>query len=177
MFGTRIGSVLTLTLVASFGLAMMASAQQDKKEEKKAKEGDKKKEKKKPEPVWTDIKDPTLPVDFKFQGEYVAELKGKKLIGCQVIALGDGAFQAVLCMGGLPGAGWDGKKSLMDGKLEGDKVVFTPASGKRKYLARPPLEFSATAKFPPTGQQPWSAVLVGETLTVSIPGGDKDYPF
>jgi hypothetical protein len=50
--------------------------------------------------VWTDACDPSLPADFKFQGEYVG-----KDVGCQVIALGNGAFQAVVFEGGLPGAG------------------------------------------------------------------------
>src|SRR5439155_6571534 len=56
--------------------------------------------------VWTDPADPTLPPDFKVQGEYAGELRGNR-IGCQVIALGGGAFQAVVLPGGLPGDGWD----------------------------------------------------------------------
>src|SRR5437899_2851187 len=72
--------------------------------------GDKKKPEKKKE-VWTDPGDPSLPADFKFQGEYV----NKEENGCQVIALGAGTFQAVMCKEGLPGAGWNGKdKALLD---------------------------------------------------------------
>jgi hypothetical protein len=124
--------------------------------------GDKKKVEKKKE-VWTDADDPTMPADFRFQGEYV-----RKNVGCQVIALGNGAFQAVLYKNGLPGAGWDGKnKHLMDGKLEGDKVVFVPATGKRKYLAQSPLEFSATAKFPPVGQAEYTATITKGFMTIS----------
>ncbi len=129
MFATRFAVIIMLTL----GFTLSVAAQGDKKK------GEKKKE------VWTDPSDPTLPVDFKYQGEYVG-----KGIACQVIALGNGAFQAVVELGGLPGAGWDGKnKLLLDGKLEGDTVVYALAKGKRNYLAKSPLEFSATAKFPP----------------------------
>jgi len=128
----------------------------------KGDKGEKKQEKKKE--VWTDVKDPSLPDDFKYQGEYV-DLKNK--IGCQVIALGKGMFQAVVCEGGLPGAGWDGKnKSLMHGKLEGTAVAFAPADGKRKYLAQSPLEFSATSKFPPAGQKPYMATLIGTGIAL-----------
>src|SRR5262249_15690734 len=102
---------------------------------------------KKDKEVWTDAEDPTLPADFTFQGEYVGTISGNKA-GCQVMALGKGRFQAVIYPGGLPGDGWDGKnKALMDGKLSGEKVSFEPATGKKKYLAQKPEEFSATSKF------------------------------
>ena len=175
MFGTRFISILVVALIVSFGMAM-ASAQQDKKDEKKTKEGDKKKEKKKPEPVWTDINDPTLPADFKFQGEFFAKSPNGRGIGCQVIALGGGTFQAVLCKGGLPGMGWEGNdKSLMDGKIDGTKVEFVTASGKRKYLAQSPLEFSATAKFPPPGQRDFTATCFGETITIKGTEAGKEF--
>src|SRR5262249_54695594 len=97
-----------------------------------------KEKKKKATEVWTDAEDPTLPADFKFQGEYAATIGASKA-GCQVIALGKGHFQAVVYPGGLPGDGWDGKnKSLMDGKLNGETVSFEPAKGKKKYLAQKP---------------------------------------
>ncbi len=41
----------------------------------------------------------SLPPDFKIQGEYLGQGAGGEKLGCQVIALGNGAFQAVL----LPG--------------------------------------------------------------------------
>lgn len=111
--------------------------------------------------VWTDPADSTLPADFKIQGEYT----GDKL-GAQVIALGNGTFQAVILPGGLPGDGWDGKnKILLDGKLTSAGAMFTPAGGKRKYLAPSPAEFSATSKFPPVGQKDWTARITGDTLT------------
>src|SRR5207248_6559637 len=125
-------------------------------------------ENKKPKEVWTDLHDPTLPPDFKIQGEYLheaARATGGGKVGCQVIALGKGAFQAVVLPGGLPGAGWDGKhKSLMDGKLDGLNADFHAASGEKKYLAQAPESFSATSKFPPAGQQDYSATSNGYTL-------------
>src|SRR4051812_38882779 len=108
--GYRImGWLLAVALLASLGALApnMANAQ------------------KKTPGVWTDLQDPTLPEDFKIQGEYM----GTK-IGCQVIALGKGTFQAVVYPGGLPGETWDGKnKILMDGKLADGKATFTPATG------------------------------------------------
>jgi hypothetical protein len=120
---------------------------------------------KNPKGVWTDPRDPTLPPDFKYQGEYLGAAPGGARLGCQVIALGKGAFQAVVYPGGLPGAGWDGQnKILMDGRLDGEQATFKPASGKKKYLAQAPEEFSATSKFPPTGQKDYSATIRGETM-------------
>jgi Domain of Unknown Function (DUF1080) len=126
--------------------------------------GDKKNGDKKPREVWTDAADPTLPADFRIQGEYVSD---SPKFGCQIIALGNGQFQAVVLPGGLPGAGWDGKnKSLMHGQLDGDKATFTPATGKRRYLADAPADFSATSKFPPAGQQDYSGSCDGKTLKI-----------
>jgi hypothetical protein len=120
--------------------------------------------------VWTDPTDSTLPPDFKVQGEYVGT--GGLQLGCQVIALGGGKFQAVVYPGGLPGDGWDGKnKSLMDGSLDGDKATFKAAEGKRKYKTQKPEEFSATEKFPPNGQKEYSATISGEKLTLTTADG------
>jgi hypothetical protein len=126
---------------------------------------------KKEKGVWTDPADETLPADFKFQGEYAADR-----LGAQVIALGDGAFQAVVCEGGLPGAGWDGKtKTLMHGKIDGDKVVFTAidAKEKRRYLDNAPEKFSATSKFPPEGHKAMTGTISGDTLTLAAEDGTK----
>jgi hypothetical protein len=121
--------------------------------------------------IYTDPSDPTLTPDFKIQGEYVGDSKDGKL-GCQIIALGGGALQAVILPGGLPGDGWDGKnRIIMQGDVTPTGAKFEPATGKRNYLAQNPMQFSATSKFPPVGQKAWSGtvdadgVLSGKTDT------------
>ena len=116
--------------------------------------------------VWTDASDKSLPADFALQGEYIGKLDGK-MVGCQVIALGKGQFHAVVYPGGLPGAGWDGKaKSLMHGTLADGAVNFTPATGKRAYIAGPADKFSATRKFPPAGHEAFHAVIKSGNMTL-----------
>jgi len=62
--------------------------------------------------------------DYATQGEY-SGTDGEDNIGVQVIAMGDGTFQAVAYMGGLPGDGWNGEKpNRVDGKRDGDTVKF-----------------------------------------------------
>jgi hypothetical protein len=155
-------------LVALSGPAFMEAQDTPKKEQDKKEPAKKKKkgETKKAEDVWTDPADPKLPADFKVQGEYVGSIQGGDKLGCQVIALGKGTFQAVITPGGLPGDGWDGQdKILLEGKLVDGVASFEPASGKRKYLAQNPLEFSATSKFPPVGQKTYSADIKDGVLT------------
>lgn len=75
--------------------------------------------------------------DFEKQGEYVGKL-GETTIGVQVIARGNGKFDAVTFVGGLPGAGFDGDRKLnstyetKDGvtKASGDNWEARIADGK-----------------------------------------------
>lgn len=66
--------------------------------------------------------------DFAIQGEYSGVVKtenGEKKFGVQVIALGDGKFQAVGHLGGLPGEGWDqGTRERVDATAKDGTVVF-----------------------------------------------------
>jgi hypothetical protein len=61
--------------------------------------------------------------DYADQGEYANDWGG-----AQVIALGQDKFRLVIHKGGLPGAGWDkSPKTELEGKREGDKIVFAKA--------------------------------------------------
>jgi len=122
---------------------------------------------------WIDAADPTIPVDARYQGEYVGTLDGGGKLGGQVVSLGSGVFQAVLYPGGLPGAGWDGKnRSIMDGRLKGNGVSFTAASGTRQHVAatrgreKTPssTRVSLVTKFPPPGHKPCTARIAGNKM-------------
>ncbi len=147
---------LTLVLATLTPLSQLPAAEKDGKAEKGGKV------------VWTDATDPTIPSDFKLQGEYAGYN-----FGAQVIALGKSTFQAVLYPGGLPGAGWDGKqKILLDGKNDGGNGIFTAAAAGKKYLAQKPEEFSATSTNPPHGHKAATGTISGDTFTVKIEGGE-----
>ena len=57
--------------------------------------------------------------DYAIQGEYVGGLSTDAHVGLQVVALGDGKFDAVLYQGGLPGAGWNQQQKV---KFSGARV-------------------------------------------------------
>ena len=85
------------------------------------------------------LKDPALAAkdpDFAVQGEYAAtadiglkESKGQ--YGLQVVALGEGNFQAALYKGGLPGSGAENNEFiLLTGSTEEGKTILKAKSGE-----------------------------------------------
>jgi hypothetical protein len=90
--------------------------------------------------------------DYAVQGEYAGNLQwngAPTKIGAQVIALGDGKFDAVLYSGGLPGDGWKRGdfREKAGGKTEGDATNFK--------------------------SEKWTAKLAGGALSVIGSGGDS----
>jgi len=75
------------------------------------------------------IKAAEADADFAVQGEYTGEVEtddGPTKLGVQVIALGDGKFDAVAYPGGLPGDGWNGvEKIRAKGETQGSQTLLT----------------------------------------------------
>ena len=85
------------------------------------------------------VKDPSVAAkdpDFAIQGEYAESPKiggeGEKgRYGLQVVALGDGKFQAALYAGGLPGSGAESNEFvLLNGETKGDVTTLKAKSGE-----------------------------------------------
>src|SRR5262245_31795073 len=79
-------------------------------------------------PAFTDAAE--TGADFQLQGEYAgwAQVpgRGNQWVGLQVVALGEGKFDAVGFFGGLPGNGWDRRTSKkLSGQVEDGKLVLT----------------------------------------------------
>jgi hypothetical protein len=73
--------------------------------------------------------------DFALQGEYSGTAGGQKY-GAQVIAKGDGQFDAVLLPGGLPGDGWDGKTRIkLSGRTENGLTRLAGEDAKAAIVA------------------------------------------
>lgn len=112
--------------------------------------------------------------DFAIQGEYASDTKGKGP-GVQVIALGDGKFEAVSYKRGLPGAGWEGKWASVthgEGSRSADSGPVKFESGEvkgevdgRKFLlkgpAGKPIELTRIVRESPTlGMKPPKGAVV-----------------
>ncbi|QJE94340.1 3-keto-disaccharide hydrolase [Luteolibacter luteus] len=121
--------------------------------------------------------------DFPIQGEYAVDAKAiAKGPGVQVIALGDGKFEAISFKRGLPGAGWEGKWSAVihsEGALDGSGAVkFTGSdlsgelSGQKLRLKGPAgkeLELTRIERQSPTlGMKPakGATVLFGDGVNL-----------
>ncbi len=128
------------------------------------------------------------PVDFLYQGEYTGKirLEGEmRPIGLQVVALGDGRFDAVAYVGGLPGAGWNGydkidaSGSLKDGVLtvyasdgyavikEGKATVYNNSGEKLGELKKVLRKSPTLGKKPPRG----AVVIFDGTSTDRLAAG------
>lgn len=82
--------------------------------------------------------------DFIDQGEYKNDWGG-----AQVIALGENRFRMVTYRGGLPGDGWDKEyKQEVNGKREGDKIVFTSTNNYRAEIANGKITINSDAGGP-----------------------------
>ena len=72
--------------------------------------------------------------DYAVQGEYSGELNtdGQKIrVGLQVIALGNGKFDAVAYPGGLPGDGWNEQEKIRaSGSTENGRTTLKAADGQ-----------------------------------------------
>ena len=71
---------------------------------------------------------------YELQGEYAGTIRdpdqGERQLGVQVIALGDGKFEAVAYPGGLPGDGWEGEERIRGmGELKDGVARFTSDEG------------------------------------------------
>ena len=69
--------------------------------------------------------------DFAWQGEYMGQVgEDRERLGLQVIAQGQGRFQAVVYFGGLPGDGWDQQEPIRTtGQRKDEQIIFDAPQG------------------------------------------------
>lgn len=117
--------------------------------------------------------------DFAIQGEYLSA-GPQPATGVQVVALGDGRFDAYILDGGLPGAGWtpDRKRTALHGSRTGDTTKLTNQAGtitatihSGKVIltddATPPVELARVERRSPTlgAKAPAGAVVLFDGTT------------
>jgi hypothetical protein len=123
--------------------------------------------------------------DFTIQGEYIGS-RGEYRAGVQIIALGDGKFEAVGYQGGLPGDGWDGDRETVSrtqaAREEGvTTVVFSrdglvgEVDGVKMFISREGeqvMEFERVYRESPTlgAKPPEGAVVLFDGETNRFPG-------
>jgi hypothetical protein len=137
------------------------------------------KDKKKPERIAVnDLEKLTDDKDFAVQGEYLGEA-GTTKVGAQVIARGNGEFDVVAYVGGLPGAGADmktarkgtakraadgpvtvsGKEmsgSIQDGKMQNNDAQLTRTERKSPTLGAKPPEGAVVLFAGPGDEKNWN---------------------
>lgn len=93
----------------------------------------------KPGNAITDPKEAAKDSDFAIQGEYAASPaigKDSGGYGLQVVALGDGKFQAALYKGGLPGSGAENNEfTLLKGETKGGKTILKASGGETVVIS------------------------------------------
>jgi hypothetical protein len=113
------------------------------------------------EPAKTYLDPASAGQDYADQGEYKNDKEG-----AQVIALGHDEFRLVFCQGGLPGDGWDGKKTEVSGKRHGKQIEFSTgahqvelADGVISFDGQPTLK-KVVRKSPTLGEKPPEGAVV-----------------
>ena len=93
----------------------------------------------KPGNASTDPKEAAKDPDFAIQGEYAASPaigKGSGGYGLQVVALGDGKFQAALYNEGLPGSGAENKEFvLLNGETKDGRTTLKASGGETVVIS------------------------------------------
>lgn len=54
--------------------------------------------------------------DYNVQGDYYGRYADSSILAMQIWAMGEGGFEALICEGGFPGYGWNGKRITANGK-------------------------------------------------------------
>jgi hypothetical protein len=110
--------------------------------------------------------------DFHLQGEYagcVLFADGwQRRVGLQVVALGDGKFDALWHQGGLPGNGYDGSSRR---KLAGWRTGSTVPAVSKDSTVPAILNVSAVSTSLTGSSTNPTAVLIGEGLMIELQAG------